>query len=191
MFIHEQRQLETKRSAQPSPVPAPRSPELSHPRRLPACLPACRGEVLIVCAQLSFHRCLGPDNGMGCSHPGAVLAGSGFQVVWWVIGWVQKQEAGLPPAAPQLGPWGLLFVEGGRIKGLQCPLSPPTWLCELKEDKGGLSGTVTTQPNSPLIHIVGACGVGVGGERHSETTEAASNRHFQDFGHICVHLYIH
>lgn len=123
-----------------------------------------------MCAQLSFHRCLGPDNGMGCSHPGAVLAGSGSQVVRWVTGWVQKQEAGLPPAAPQLGPWGLLFVEGGGIKGLQCPLSPPTRLCELEEDKGGLSGIVSTQPNSPLIHIVGACGVGERGERKSPCT---------------------
>lgn len=33
---------------------------------------ACRGEALIVCALLGFHRCLGPTMGwMGCSHPGA------------------------------------------------------------------------------------------------------------------------
>lgn len=36
-------------------------------RAVPA---ACRGEVLIVCALLSFHRCLGPGKGLGCSHPG-------------------------------------------------------------------------------------------------------------------------
>lgn len=197
MFIHEQRQLETKRRAQP--VPAARSQ---------SCLQ--RGG-LIACAHVPGSASTGarPDSRLGCSHPGG-----GHVCGKWVPRGLEGDYVGAGtgrwPATrgSSAGPWALLIVEGGRIKGCQSPQSPGTQLCgtqlcEPEEDKGGLRGSgglaikakLPTAPHCCLLWGMGwqernsVCIrdiLGLHGVR-----EVASSRHFQDFGHICVHLYMH